>query len=277
MTSLSRSQANVVRLVWMLVAAVLALMAIFPLLYMLSIAFKGPTEVFKSNLIPTKPVLDNFIYVLTEVPFWRYLINTFVISAVVTVVALFFHTMAGYALARLKFRGRRFAGVIFASSILVPFEAILISLFLVMRGLELNNTLTAVVLPGAIAPLNILLLRNAFLALPAEVEEAAVIDGANAWQRFTRLALPSVKGTLVVVALFSFMFSWDDFLWPLVVLSDQSKYTLTIGLAYLQGTFVQNQRLVAAGTIIAVLPLILLFLLLQKHFFRGVGEGAIKG
>jgi len=93
----------------------------------------------------------------------------------------------------------------------------------------------------------------------------------------TRLALPSVKGTLVVVALFSFMFSWDDFLWPLVVLSDQEKYTLTIGLAYLQGTFVQNQRLVAAGTIIAVLPLILLFLLLQKHFFRGVGEGAIKG
>ncbi len=98
----SRSQATVVRLVWRLVTVVLALMAIFPLLYMLSIAFKGPTEVFKSNLIPTKPVLDNFVYVLTEVPFWRYLINTFVISEGVTVVALFFHTMAGYALARLK-------------------------------------------------------------------------------------------------------------------------------------------------------------------------------
>ena len=211
------------------------------------------------------------------VPVWTFALNSLSVASVNVVTNCVGAAMAGYALARLKFRGRRFAAVIFASSILVPFEAIMISLFLMMRGFGLTNTLTGVVLPGAIAALNVLLMRNAFLALPAEVEEAAVIDGANAWQRFLRIALPSVKGTLVVVAMFSFMFSWDDFLWPLIVLSDPEKYTLTIGLKYLQGTFVQNQRLVAAGTIIAVVPLILLFLLLQKHFFRGVGEGAIKG
>ncbi|WP_053735643.1 carbohydrate ABC transporter permease [Nocardia sp. NRRL S-836] len=252
--------------------------SIGPFLWQFATSVKGPGEdVFLPDFIPDDPTLANYAAVADVVPVWTFALNSLAVASVNVVTNCLGAAMAGYALARLRFPGRRLAGVVFASSILVPFEAILISLFLVMRGLGLANTLTAVVLPGAINALNVLLLRNAFLALPAEVEEAAVIDGANAWQRFTRLALPSVKGTLVVVALFSFMFSWDDFLWPLVVLGDQDKYTLTIGLAYLQGTFVQNQRLVAAGTIIAVLPLILLFLLLQKHFFRGVGEGAIKG
>jgi multiple sugar transport system permease protein len=252
--------------------------SIGPFLWQFATSIKGPGEdVFVPDFIPDDPTFGNYAAVADVVPVWTFALNSLGVAGVNVITNCLGAAMAGYALARLKFRGRRFAAVIFASSILVPFEAIMISLFLVMRGFGLTNTLTAVVLPGAIAALNVLLLRNAFLALPAEVEEAAIIDGANAWQRFTRLALPSVKGTLVVVALFSFMFSWDDFLWPLIVLSDQEKYTLTIGLAYLQGTFVQNQRLVAAGTIIAVLPLILLFLLLQKHFFRGVGEGAIKG
>jgi len=113
--------------------------------------------------------------------------------------------------------------------------------------------------------------------VPYEIEEAAYVDGANVWQRFWRVALPSVRGTLAVVAIFAFMFSWDDFLWPLIVLSDPSKYTLTIGLNYLHGTFANDERLVAAGTIIAVAPLIVLFACLQRYFFRGVGEGAVKG
>jgi len=125
--------------------------------------------------------------------------------------------------------------------------------------------------------LNVLLMRNAFTALSYEVEDAAMIDGANSWQRFARIAVPSVKGTIAVVAIFSFMFSWDDFLWPLIVLRDPGKYTLTIGLNYLQGTFASDQRLIAAGTIIAVAPLLLLFVMLQRYFFRGVGEGAVKG
>lgn len=103
------------------------------------------------------------------------------------------------------------------------------------------------------------------------------MDGANVWQRFLRIALPSVKGTLAVVAIFAFMGAWDDFLWPLIVLSDPDRFTLTIGLNYLHGTFANDERLVAAGTIIAVAPLIALFACLQRYFFRGVGEGAVKG
>ncbi|TWP51229.1 carbohydrate ABC transporter permease [Lentzea tibetensis] len=267
------------RLFWryLLLLFVLAI-SIGPFLWQLSTSLKGAGEdVYLPDFVPDDPTLANYAGVADVVPVWTFALNSLLVAVVNVVCNCLGAAMAGYALARLKFRGRRLAGLVFAAAILVPFETILISLFLVMRSLGLTNTLTGVVLPGAIAALNVLLLRNAFLALPGEVEEAAIIDGANAWQRFVRIALPSVRGTLVVVALFSFMFSWDDFLWPLIVLSDPDKYTLTIGLAYLQGTFFQNQRLVAAGTIIAVAPLILLFLLLQKHFFRGVGEGALKG
>ena len=104
-----------------------------------------------------------------------------------------------------------------------------------------------------------------------------MIDGANAWMRFRRVIVPSSRGTIAVVAIFSFVNAWDDFLWPLIVLSDQQKYTLTVGLNYLQGTFGNNPRVVAAGTVIAVVPLIIMFFVLQRHFFRGIGEGGIKG
>jgi len=181
-TNLSRSQANVVRLVWMLVAAVLAVMAIFPLLYMLSIAFKGPTEVFKSNLIPAKPVFDNFVYVLTEVPFWRYLINTFVISAVVTVVALFFHTMAGYALARLRFPGREVVFLAMFSTFLVSLPVIIVPLFILVRSMGMLNSYAGLIVPAVFNAFGIFLLRQYYLSLPKELEEAAVIDGAGYWR-----------------------------------------------------------------------------------------------
>ena len=166
--NLSRSQANVVRLVWMLVTVVLAVMAIFPLLYMLSIAFKGPTEVFKSNLIPAKPVLDNFIYVLTEVPFWRYLLNTFVISAVVTVVALFFHTMAGYALARLKFPGREAVFLAMFSTFLVSLPVIIVPLFILVRSMGMLNSYAGLIVPAIFNAFGIFLLRQYYVSLPRE-------------------------------------------------------------------------------------------------------------
>lgn len=152
----------------------------------------------------------------------------------------------------------------------------MIALTQLVNGMGLGNTLVAVFLPTMMSAISVLLMWNAFLALPKEVDEAAIVDGANTWQRFLRLGLPSVKGTLAVVALLAFMGSWNDFLWPLLILSDPDKYTLTVGLNYLQGTFADNPRVVAAGTIIAVAPLVVLFLALQRVFFRGVAEGGVK-
>ncbi|MFD7280930.1 carbohydrate ABC transporter permease [Streptomyces sp. NPDC059862] len=264
---------------YLLLLAVLAL-TVGPFLWQLSTSLKGPTEdIFSSppKFLPSDPTLHNYERVAETIPVWDYALNSLKVALANVVTNCVGAALAGYALARLRYRGRRAATLAFVLAMLVPVESIIIAQFTFMRDLGLNNMLVGVLLPGSIASLNVLLMRNAFLNLPYEIEEAAFVDGANVWQRFLRIALPSVKGTIAVVAIFAFMGAWDDFLWPLIVLSDPSKFTLTIGLNYLHGTFANDERLVAAGTIIAVAPLIVLFACLQRYFFRGVGEGAVKG
>ncbi|MFJ8858863.1 carbohydrate ABC transporter permease [Streptomyces sp. NPDC102451] len=264
---------------YVLLLLVLAL-TVGPFLWQLSTSLKGPGEdIFSSppKFFPSDPTLDNYTRVADTIPVWEYALNSLKVASANVVTNCVGAALAGYALARLRYRGRRAATLAFILAMLVPVEGIIIAQFTTMRDLGLNNTLLGVLLPGSIGAMNVLLMRNAFLNLPQEVEEAAYVDGANVWQRFLRIALPSVKGTLAVVAIFAFMGAWDDFLWPLIVLSDPENFTLTIGLNYLHGTFANDERLVAAGTIIAVAPLIALFACLQRFFFRGVGEGAVKG
>ncbi|MFI5683504.1 carbohydrate ABC transporter permease [Streptomyces sp. NPDC051636] len=264
---------------YVLLLAVLALTT-GPFLWQLSTSLKGPTEDIYSSppaFLPRHPTPHNYERVANTIPVWDYALNSLKVATANVITNCVGSALAGYALARLRYRGRRVATLVFVLAMLVPVEGIIIAQFTTMRALGLNNTLVGVVLPGCVGAMNVLLMRGAFRDLPYEIEEAAFVDGANAWQRFLRIALPSVKGTLAVVAIFAFMGAWDDFLWPLVVLSDPSKFTLTIGLNYLHGTFAGDERLVAAGTVIAVAPLIALFACLQRYFFRGVGEGAVKG
>lgn len=276
MKRMTRSEKALRYLLMLLVLAI----TVGPFLWQLSTSLKSGSEdiyAYPPRLLPEDPTLANFAGVADIIPVWDYALNSLKVATANVVTNCVGAAMAGYALARLRFRGRKAAGIAFVMALLVPLESIIIAQFLTMRQLELNNTLIAVVLPGSIGALNVLLMRNAFSHVPYELEEAAVIDGANVWQRFVRIGLPSVKGTLAVVAIFSFMAAWDDFLWPLIVLSDPANFTLTVGLDYLHGTFQKDPRLVAAGTVIAVAPLIVMFACLQRYFFRGVGEGAVKG
>ncbi|AXG81211.1 carbohydrate ABC transporter permease [Streptomyces paludis] len=251
-----------------------------PFLWQLSTSLKGPHEDIYSSppsFFPSEPTLHNYTRVADTIPVWEYAFNSIKVASANVITNCVGAALAGYALARLRYRGKRAATLAFILAMLVPVETIFIAQFITMRQLGLNNTLVGVLLPASIGAMNVLLMRNAFMNLPNEVEEAAFVDGANVWQRFLRISLPAVKGTVAVVAIFSFMGAWDDFLWPLIVLSDPENFTLTIGLNYLHGTFSNDSRLVAAGTMIAVLPLIALFACLQRYFFRGVGEGAVKG
>ncbi|MFC9343922.1 carbohydrate ABC transporter permease [Streptomyces sp. NPDC057020] len=251
-----------------------------PFLWQLSTSLKGAGESvfgYPPQLVPRHPTLDHYASAARTVPVFSYALNSILVSVGCAVTNCLFGSLAGYALARMTFRGRSIAFGIFLATMIIPFESIMVSEFLMMRSLRLNDTLVGVMLPMAATGLSILLFRNAFLGLPREIEEAAVLDGAGEWQRYARIALPSVKGTLAVVAIFSFVFAWDDFLWPLIVLSDPANYTLTVGIQYLSGTFTNDQRVVAAGTMMAVVPLLVLFFSLQRYFFRGVGEGAVKG
>lgn len=263
----------------------LALLALFvfmagPFLWQLSTALKGPAENifdYPPKLIPSDPTLQNFVRVADTIPVWRYALNSAVISTTAAVLNCVFGAMAGYALARMRFRGRNLAYWTFLATLVIPFEVIMVSVFLTIRSLGFVDSIAGVVLPTAVSGLSILLMRNAFLAFPAEIEEAAILDGCSEWQRFWRVAMPSVRGTLSVVGIFSFMFAWDDFLWPLIVLKSPDNYTLTVGIQYLSGTFSSDQRVISAGSMIALIPLLVLFFCLQRFFFRGVGEGAVKG
>ncbi|RMI12714.1 carbohydrate ABC transporter permease [Cellulomonas triticagri] len=263
--------------------AVLCLMVVLlagPLLWQLSLSLKGAGDTLYERpprLIPTDPTLTNFTDVLDRVPVLRYVGNSALVALMAVVGNIVGATLAGYALARLRFRGRGIATGVFVAALLVPIETVIVSQFLVVRSLGLTDTLLGVVLPGAVAALNVLLMRNAFAGLPDELEEAAVIDGANAWQRFLRICVPQVTGVITVVAIFAFVGAWNDFLWPLIVLSSEESYTLTVGLNRLRGTFYDDPRLIAAGTVIALIPIITFFVLLQRFFFRGLESGGIKG
>ncbi|WP_159615365.1 carbohydrate ABC transporter permease [Arthrobacter zhaoguopingii] len=262
---------------YLLLAFVFVLLA-GPFIWQFGTSLKGPAEsIFTANPFPVSPTAENYVAVAETIPVFRYIGNSLIVATSSAVLNCIFASLAGYVLARMRFRGRTLVDVLFLATIIIPFEVIMVSVFLTSRSLGLVDSLMGVILPAAATGLSILIMRTAFSSLPREIEEAAMIDGASDWQRFLRVALPSVKGSLMVVAIFAFVFAWDDFLWPLVILKDPSNYTLTVGIQYLSGTFTSNQRVVAAGTMIAVLPLLLLFFALQRWFFRGVGEGGIKG
>jgi putative chitobiose transport system permease protein len=251
-----------------------------PFVWQLSTSLKGISEdVYTQtpSFIPRQPTLGNYAEVAKTIPVWSYVGNSVIVAILVVAGNAIGATLAGYALAKLRFRGSKLVLGLFLGTLILPGEVTIISQYVIVRDLGFANTLIGVALPGAISMLNVLLMRTAFQAIPADVEAAAIIDGATVWQRLVRIGLPNVRGMLSVIVIFSFIGAWDDFLWPLIVLTDPDKYTLTVGLEYLNGTFSSNPRLIAAGTMIAFLPIVAIFALLQRFFFKGVDAGAIKG
>ncbi|MFJ5547955.1 carbohydrate ABC transporter permease [Streptomyces sp. NPDC093225] len=248
-----------------------------PLVWQFLTSLRGRAENVYQGVLPAHPTLDNYVRVAESFPLPRYVANTLVVAALAVTSNLVFSAMGGYALSRPGWKGRRAVFTVLTATLMFPFESVMVSMFLTVRGMGLVDTLIGVWLPGAVSVLNIMIMRAAFLAVPAELEEAAVLDGAGEWTRFTRVFLPGAKGALAVVCITSFIGAWDDFLWPLIVLTDSDHYTLQLGLKTLAGaTTVNDQRLIAAGAMTALLPMMLLFFALQRFFFRGVAEGAVK-
>ena len=220
-----------------LLLLVVILISIGPFLWQLATSLKSIGEDLYSmppSFWPEEFTLSAYSQVTEVIPVWSYVGNSVFVAVCNVSLSLIGCALAGYALARLEFRGKLLGIGVFVATLLIPQESSMIALTQLVNGMGLGNTLVAVFLPTMMSAISVLLMWNAFLALPKEVDEAAIVDGANTWQRFLRLGLPSVKGTLAVVALLAFMGSWNDFLWPLLILSDPDKYTLTVGLNYLQ-------------------------------------------
>ncbi|ATG52506.1 ABC transporter permease [Brachybacterium vulturis] len=259
---------------------IMLMVAIGPFIWQLSTSLKGPRDdiySFPPELIPGDLTLDNYARVAGTIPIIDYAWHSLIVAVTLAVANVVFGTLAGYALGCLRFRGKRLAMVILLSTLLLPGEVTLMSQFLTIKTLGLANTLGGVILPGLVGAINVLLMTAACRSIPKELIEAAVIDGASTWQILRNIVWPSVRGMASVVAIFAFIGGWDDFLWPLIVLTDPAKYTLTVGMEYLNSNFGSDPRVVAAGTMIALIPIIVFFAFFQKFFFRGVEDGAIKG
>lgn len=263
-----------------LLLAGIALLMLFPLFWLLTTAFKSPTEnifQFPPQLLPEKPTLQNFIKVWQAVPFGRYLFNSTIIATLTVSLNLIFCSLAAYPLARINFRGRKLIFASVVSTIMIPFQIVMIPLYVLTVELGLKNSYLGVIFPNIASAFGIFLLRQAFLAVPRELEEAAIIDGCGHLGIWWHVMLPSIRPALVTLAIFSFIGSWSDFLWPLLVLDRPEAYTLPLGVANLAGTFSLDWRLIAAGSLISITPAIALFILLQKYIVPTDAGSGIKG
>ena len=270
------SQVRIVRGVQMLVTLILALMTVFPLFWMISTAFKEPADVFSMSLVPEAPTLKNFVYVFTEVNFLRYLFNTLVVSASVTLIALLFHSMSGYALARLRFPGREVIFMTMFSTFLVSLPVIIVPLFILVRTLGMLNSYAGLIVPAIFNAFGIFLLRQYYLSIPRELEEAAVIDGAGYWRIYWSLILPLSRPLLSSLAILFFLTNWNAFLWPLTITSDQNLWMVQVGIAAFKGQYSASWNYIMAASTIVAAPTLILFLIFQRQIMDSIKTSGLK-
>jgi multiple sugar transport system permease protein len=208
---------------------------------------------------------------------WRFLLNSALVAVVATTLQVGTSAMAAYAFARMKFRGSGTLFILYLGTLMVPFQVTIVPLFIEVKYLHLVNSYPGLIVPSIASAYGTFLLRQAFMSLPAELEEAAFVDGAGHWTVFTRIVLPLVRPSLATFGVLSFIASWNSFLWPLVLISSQKLMTLPVGIANLQGEHLTAWNLVMAGTTISVIPIVVVYLLAQKHIVRGFVLSGVKG
>ena len=259
---------------------VLALAMLLPLIWLVSTSLKGPAEdIFTSppSLLPSQPSLEAYGRLFTDNPMLGYILNSTIVSGIAVVANLLFCSLAAYPLARMRFAGRGMVLALVVATILIPFQVVMIPLYLLMVQLGLRNTLLALILPQAATAFGIFLLRQSFAGVPAELEEAARIDGCTPLGEWWNVMVPAARADLITLAMFVFIGTWSDFLWPLVILDDPKLYTLPLGLQQLASSFSLDWRLVAAGAVISILPVLAVFIGLQRYILPSASGDAVKG
>lgn len=258
----------------------IAFVMLFPLLWIFSTSFKSPAEnifQFPPQLFPSQPTFQNFITVWQSNPFGQYLFNSTVVAVLTVSLNLLFCALAAYPLARMEFQGRDVIFTSIVSTIMIPFQIVMIPLYILTVQLGLKNTYLGVIFPSIASAFGIFLLRQAFQGVPKELEEAARIDGCSELGLWWNVMLPAIRPALVTLAIFVFIGSWSDFLWPLIILDRPDYYTLPLGVATLAGTFSLDWRLIAAGSVISIAPVLLFFLFMQRYIVPTDTGSAVKG
>lgn len=264
---------------WHLVLIPLAIVMIVPMLWMVITSFEtlNETRHFPPILVPSGIRWQNYTAVLQQAPFARWFLNTLIVTVVVVAGNLLFCSLAGYAFARIKFFGRDVAFVLVLATLMIPFQVIIIPTFIIVRKLGLIDTLGALIVPNLAGAFGIFLLRQFFRSLPIELEEAARIDGASRLGVLFKIVLPLSGPVLATVAVVTFLWTWNDFLWPLVTIYSPNNMTLQLGLTTFQGAHSTNTHLLMAASVMSMLPVLFLFLVAQRFFIRGIATSGLKG
>lgn len=256
-----------------------AAVTLCPLLWMVSVSFMSPGEAssFPPPLLPRQATLGSYRVLFAQAGMGRYFVNSLFLASAATVLSLVFNVMAGYAFAKLRFAGREHIFKLLLGALVIPGQVAMIPLFLLLKNMGLVNTYMGVLIPSLANVFGIFLVRQYTLSFPDELIEAARIDGAGEFRIFRSIVLPVLKPILVTLAIFTFLGSWNDFLWPLIVLTDEDLHTLPVALASLSREHVQDGELMMAGSVLTVLPVLALFLVLQRYYIQGLLAGSVKG
>lgn len=252
---------------------------VFPFVYQLLMSFSTDAEIqsVPPRLIPAEWQMSNYAQVFERLPFLRQFWVSIEVTALRTIVQLLLCSMAGYAFARMKFRGRSVLFGLLLAILMVPTQSYLIGQYQIVQGLGLLETPWAIVLPGFFSAFGVFLMRQSFMAIPADLEEAARVDGANPWQTFWRIILPLVTPGLFAVMITTVLWSWNDLLWPLIVTTREESMPLSVGIATLAGQHSSEYALMMAASVMAMLPVFLAFFSMQRRVIEGLASSGLKG
>ena len=264
---------------WHLVLIPIAVVMLIPMVWMLvtSLETLNETRHYPPVLLPHTLVPGNYTQVLQQAPFARWFVNTMIVTVATVAGNLLFCSLAGYAFARIKFFGREVVFVLLLATLMIPFQVVMIPTFIIVKDLGMINTLNALIVPNLANAFGVFLLRQFFRTLPVELEEAARIDGASRLSVLFKIVLPLSGPVLATLAVITFLWTWNDFLWPLITIYTPNNMTLQLGLTTFEGTHQTSTNLLMAANVMSMLPVLLLFFLAQKYFIRGIATSGLKG
>jgi len=260
-------------------AAILGAAAVFPICWVFLSSFKPQSELFRvpMKLLPIAWTLENYATAMSQGNFLRYFGNTLFVAVTATALTVFINLMAGYALSKYRFPGRDAIFAVMLATLMIPLQVIMVPIFLQLKRLGLLNSLWGIIIPPAATPTGVFLARQYLQTLPDSLIESARIDGAGEFLIFRSVVAPLAKPVVATIAIFSFMWRWNDFLWPLIVITDNRKQTMQQALANFVGQLQVNWSSLLAMTTIAIVPMVIVFLAFQKYFLTGITAGAVKG
>lgn len=256
----------------------IGLTALAPVLWMVSASFMSSGEAgsFPPPMLPKHPTFEHYLALTDRLNMGRYFLNSFIIAGAVTLISTLLNSMAGFAFAKYHFKGRDRIFNALLAGLVVPAQVTMLPLFLMLKTMGFVNTYVGAIIPGMASIFGIFLIRQFVMAIPDSLIEAARIDGGTEFRIYRTVILPLCRPILFTLALFTFMGTWNDFMWPLIIMTDQENYTLQVGLASLMGEHVLDLELMMAGSVVTIIPVLVLFLVFQRHYVRGIMVGGVK-